>query len=482
MRVYYKPICCVEEGQKSRGRLFFREILYRFSNYIVLTLCVITLLTLYLIGIFNYFTEEDFASFNYPKEVSNLRGIIDKLDQFHSKEQKENLLFGINKLDYYRISDMLKRIKIVDNDNKPLEPLTQFSNYNFSLDIEPTCQKQWGLNQVGSTLLSVSSPDLNKITIIIIVKSAVNNYLRRNAIRKSWYLNIGVDIFLFKTVFIVGKCHERNRKPYSTEQFQYNSSWSVNDCEEKISTESRIYGDIIQSSGIDSYYNNTIKTFMTYKWVTERCPSDFILTLDDDYVFEVDNFIKYLYKLTHVNIPILPQQLNKSQDMELVPSVQNLTHQYLSLKNLYQESDAVKLHSLRFLSHQFIWAGYLRNYVHPLRIVFSKWYITRREYAYDKYPPFVTGGAVLMSFKTIKYFYYATYFTNSFKFDDVYIGITAYKLGIPALHSDEFMCNLEDYLDAKPIQSNATNCIGVHDIESTKLIELWATRSKQAQL
>lgn len=480
MRVYYKPICCLDEDNKPQAKHLCRVILHRHGNALILIAAVITLLSLYSIGLLTYLTEGDFTNYKYPIEVANLRAVITSVDQKHLTNQRENFSAGVNRVNYDSISRALESLHIEDEQNGPLRPLEQFRDYNFSLNVEPTCKQHWGLDSVKSTLLFNSPSQDQKITVSIIVKSAVNNFLRRQAIRESWYLNRDIDAFKFKTVFIVGKCHENNRKPYSANSTRFSGSWTANDCELSINEESKVHGDIIQSSGIDSYYNITIKTFMTYRWVTEYCPSDFVLALDDDYVFEVGNFIRYVYDLARIDSPEFFHLAEESQ--QKVKSVPVYFRSGLdSLTQAKAAPKGVGIAELRRLSHQFVWSGFLRNFVHPLRLVFSKWYISQKEYSYNKYPPFITGGAVLMSYQTVKYFYYATYFTNAFKFDDVYIGIMAYKLEIAAIHSDDFMCSIDDYLKANPISSNATNCIGVHDIEPGALVHLWNLR-KNANL
>ena len=56
---------------------------------------------------------------------------------------------------------------------------------------------------------------------------------------------------------------------------------------------------------------------------------------------------------------------------------------------------------------------------------FSKWYLTLEEYPYHLFPPYVTAGAYVLSQPALKDFYYGSYFTKRFKFDDVFLGLVS---------------------------------------------------------
>ncbi|GIY36398.1 beta-1,3-galactosyltransferase brn [Caerostris extrusa] len=53
--------------------------------------------------------------------------------------------------------------------------------------------------------------------------------------------------------------------------------------------------DLVQAEFIDSYYNNTIKTMMSFKWVVENCPkAQFIMFADDDMYVSTKNLLKFI--------------------------------------------------------------------------------------------------------------------------------------------------------------------------------------------
>lgn len=488
MRVRYQPICC---GEESKRNGLYKELMQNYITYIGILFAVITLSSLYIGGVLTFLFEEDFGAYTYPLEISDAKELVEKIDNYESSLQLQNYLNGPSskpeKIDYNAVVNAVN--SIYDGKDFKIQPIPQFKDFDFLLDVAPSCRSQWGTNKLKSTILNDNS--LDKSTFVIIVKSAVNNYARRRAIRSSWYLNETTSLFMFKTVFMVGACHEQNPIPPSALKLTSNEAWSPDECNKHILNESREFGDIIQSSGIDSYYNNTIKTFMTLRWLNERCPSDFNLAIDDDYVLEIDNLIKYLHGLAksyRPNEPIngddsLVRSSNFQASTSSNPHIVSRVWRHSIPASVETSSDseysAEELIALRRLSRGYLWAGYVRDHVHPLRSVLSKWYITVEEYSYNKYPTYITGGATLMSFKTVKHLYYTCHFTLAFKFDDVYVGIMAQKINLVALHSDNFMCSVDEYLNANPIQSNSTECMAVHDIDPEKLLELWQRRKQQ---
>lgn len=453
-------------------------------NLILWLLGVITIIALYLGGIFSYLLEEDFTNYERSTRIDNFREVIEAIDRKCLTSMNHNFTKACGQADIVNILETM----IAEHPSiKNVVPLNQFDGFNYTINIKPKCQELWQHDRSNSkTFANVTSLDAST-TMILIVKSAVNNHAQRQAIRKSWYLNETTnDLIALRTVFMVGACHERNPVPSRgplTENFK---SWSPDKCDKAIRNESARYGDVIQSSAIDTYYNNTIKTFMTYRWVVEHCHADFMMALDDDYVFEVENLLTYLRSLSSLNIrddslvkslPLDPPIDGGSSHQN--PIVVKSSNQGTSSRDNLPESQQDKLRglsNLRSLSEQYLYAGYLMNYVHPLRSVLSKWYISRRDYPYNTYPPYITGGAYLMSFKTIRHFYLTSFFVRSFRFDDVYVGMMAYELGLSPIHNELFMCDINAYIAAKPVYPNTTNCIGVHEIEPDELINLWKKR------
>lgn len=61
--------------------------------------------------------------------------------------------------------------------------------------------------------------------------------------------------------------------------------------------------------------------------------------------------------------------------------------------------------------------------------------VSLAEYPFDRYPPYISAGAILFSRQSIREIYYAIQHVRIFNFDDIYCGIIAYFLGLPVTHN-----------------------------------------------
>lgn len=63
----------------------------------------------------------------------------------------------------------------------------------------------------------------------------------------------------------------------------------------KVDHESEMYKDIVQTDFIDTYYNNTIKSMMGFRWGTNHCPdAEYYISVDDDFYLSPKNLLEYL--------------------------------------------------------------------------------------------------------------------------------------------------------------------------------------------
>ncbi|KAG9465843.1 beta-1,3-galactosyltransferase 5 isoform X2 [Eleutherodactylus coqui] len=148
-----------------------------------------------------------------------------------------------------------------------------------------------------------------------------------------------------------------------------------------LAQESHIYKDIIQRDFIDTYYNLTIKTLMGIQWITHHCPqASYIMKTDSDMF--VNTF--YLVELL----------LRKNQTSNL-------------------------------------FTGKLKLNDRPIRMPFSKWYISKREYAMARYPPFCSGTGYVFSIDVAQKIYNVSMRMPFFKLEDVYVGMCLERLKIP---------------------------------------------------
>ena len=157
------------------------------------------------------------------------------------------------------------------------------------------------------------------------------------------------------------------------------------DLQKGIDEESRQYGDVIQEDFIDAYKNLSLKFTMGLKWVQHFCPqARFIVKLDD---VVVDPFL-LIHNLTEKN-------------------------GYRNRNNLIYCRKAIRI---------------------PLRekSISNKWFVSKDQYPYKRYPRFCQGFAVIFSSDVAERLYNISLVTKPFWIDDVWMtGILRDKLYIP---------------------------------------------------
>ena len=105
----------------------------------------------------------------------------------------------------------------------------------------------------------------------------------------------------------------------------------------------------------------------------------------------------------------------------------------------------------------------------PMRHMMSKWYISLQDYPYNKFPPYVSAGCYLLSQQSARLFYIGTKLIKRFKFDDIYMGILAYKLGIPPIHMSSVYYHAPTYYPSV----YASEIIAAHGFSAAELVRVW---------
>ncbi|KAH9517788.1 Beta-1,3-galactosyltransferase 1 [Dermatophagoides farinae] len=126
--------------------------------------------------------------------------------------------------------------------------------------------------------------------------------------------------------------------------------------------------------------------------------------------------------------------------------------------------------------HQFdgrLYVGYVFANSHPQRHLTSKWYISLDEYQWNRYPPYVTGGCFLVNNQTVIDLYYASLYSQPFKYDDVYLGILAYRMRINLIDNKQQMYFYPLEYDGKKYST----IIGSHGFHDPKF--LWQVWNEQ---
>lgn len=103
-----------------------------------------------------------------------------------------------------------------------------------------------------------------RITVLIIVHSAVSYFDKRNAVRSTWANASLLRHYNMRILFFVGMTTDR-------------------DVQHQVEQESLTHQDIVQGKFIDSYRNMTHKGVLWLRWVAEHCPeAEYVLKIDDD--------------------------------------------------------------------------------------------------------------------------------------------------------------------------------------------------------
>ncbi|KAK3092863.1 hypothetical protein FSP39_008036 [Pinctada imbricata] len=201
----------------------------------------------------------------------------------------------------------------------------------------------------------------NEIFILSVVKSKIDHFILRMAIRATWGRKANSKNN--RLVFLLGNSKNSTIR-YDVRQ------------------EFKMHGDLVMENFIDSYYNNTIKTTMGVRWIAEFCEkARYVVFVDEDVMVLYPNLLKFFGGLI------------KYQELQL-------------------------------------FEGEIHTDAGPHRNSTSKWYVSKGEYPFDCYPPFLSGGTILTSGNVVQKLNTAIPYVKPLKLDDVYLSIVANKVGI----------------------------------------------------
>lgn len=356
-------------------------------KYIFAAVCSLYLLQFF--GAFTHFFEKDFEStFDYP-----LNG------------------------------DILSDVYQLRHGQQPArQPINRY-NYSYITDCDHKCKEDERL----------IAPRL-----VFIVKSAMDNFDRRSAIRKTWGYERRFSDVKIRTVFMLGRSRTvPNRRLQSLVDLEYST-----------------YRDIIQADFVDDYFNNTIKTMMGFRWAVTYCPrAKFYMFVDDDFYVSAKNLLRY------VRNPVNYPEYLEETDEALRKLARRLAHTTDNNNSSSSNRSDTADSSLRVLHrgkrqlmtdmelppNVKLFSGFVFRSA-PHRHRSSKWYVSLEEYPWDMWPTYVTAGAFLLSHEALFEMYYVSMYTKHFRFDDIFLGIVAMKAGIEPLHSEEFYFHKAPYL------------------------------------
>lgn len=150
--------------------------------------------------------------------------------------------------------------------------------------------------------------------------------------------------------------------------------------------EEAFFGDMIRADYYEHYWNQTLKIEMGFEWAARYCSFTFLLKADDD-VF--------------INPPAVIAVLNRTTTPK---------------------------HKL--------YMGYV--YKNPVVQRKGKWLLSQEEYSATHYPDFCAGPGYILSLDVVHSFVSIFGSIPKFKFDDVYVGMLAAKIGLNAVHDSGF--------------------------------------------
>ncbi|XP_075880119.1 N-acetyllactosaminide beta-1,3-N-acetylglucosaminyltransferase 3-like [Nelusetta ayraudi] len=205
----------------------------------------------------------------------------------------------------------------------------------------------------------------DSIFLLMVIKSSPGNYERREVLRKTWANERKVDGVQIRRMFISGTTAD------GFEKIRLNKLLKL---------EQQEYNDIVQWDFEDTHYNLTLKQALLMEWLHKNCPDvSFLLNGDDDIFAHTENMVEYLKSL---------------------------------------EDDDGSRH---------LFSGFLHHSSKPIRDMANKYFVPPEVYMSDNYPPFLSGGGILLSKYTATVMYNMSKHIPLFPLDDVYLGILLAK-------------------------------------------------------
>ncbi|XP_069073689.1 acetylgalactosaminyl-O-glycosyl-glycoprotein beta-1,3-N-acetylglucosaminyltransferase-like [Pleurodeles waltl] len=207
------------------------------------------------------------------------------------------------------------------------------------------------------------------VFLLLVVKSAPENFERREIIRKTWGAETEYHGVQVRRLFILGvstKDHEREK---------------MNNL---LKAESSDYSDILQWNFYDTFYNLTAKQVLFYEWMHGNCPgAQFVFNGDDDVFVHTSNVVQYL----------------------------------LGVKQTRGED-------------QHLFVGMLNIGMPLVRDTSSKYYVPEEIVANDSFPAYCSGGGILMSGFTSHAIFKASKKIPLIPIDDAYLGLCLQEAGL----------------------------------------------------
>ncbi|CAG9536913.1 unnamed protein product [Cercopithifilaria johnstoni] len=187
---------------------------------------------------------------------------------------------------------------------------------------------------------------------------------------------------------------------------------------EQLQEEINLHKDILVGDYIDSYRNNTLKFLSAVQFSFNYCQQNtvpYAFFVDDDYLVLVQNLVAEVKK--------------------------------------YDMNDR-------------LYAGWKFD-TRPFRTRFHKHRVSIATYPFNRYPPYISAGAVLLSSQTIREMYYAIQYTRLYPYDDIFAGILAKSLKLTVKHNK----NMRFWKTAVSVEEKTLIC--AHGFEGERLSSVY---------
>ncbi|CAK9293523.1 unnamed protein product [Gordionus sp. m RMFG-2023] len=267
--------------------------------------------------------------------------------------------------------------------------------------------------------------------------------------------------------------------------------------QKRLKIEARKYRDIVQGNFVDSYQNLTYKMIMGFKWIVSRCPkADYILKIDDDVYVDIFKLYILINKATHLknvyddyeqNLKTTPldvtdinlllnrlflNSLSSNTTVtktDMISSVQKEDKEWISdlltsftipkrtlpvdKNSHYDKVSLLNNNTFAQSICKGLAAAYETLDTNPftnmllcnvwtempvLRDQSSKWYMSESDYVNNTYPPYCSGGAILLPTNVAYKLMFNAPNLKYFWIDDIHItgSLMAYsKLSLKRLNS-----------------------------------------------
>ncbi|KAA3669975.1 uncharacterized protein DEA37_0014732 [Paragonimus westermani] len=223
------------------------------------------------------------------------------------------------------------------------------------------------------------------LDILIIVKSAASYANARQQIRQTWAHPDCIRHVLLKIriVFVLGIMHE---------------TAEATALQPRIEQEYAVYRDILQFDFVDHYRNNTYKFICAMEFAANSCSvARYVVVVDDDFLIYPANLVRYLERVTAKEYPVFV-------------------------------------------------AGHVFYATVPVRQPNHKWCLTQNEYPFSFFPPYPTGGTIMLSMPLVKRLSVQIRYVPYLSIDDVVLGLVLRKLRIGLKHTSGIYLRKLEYL------------------------------------